>query len=173
MVTELISRKISTKYVQEDVVCRRSGHNSRKQTSTTGSVGGMEGGVREARTEYEHGEDTREGMVTEDGYSEAEVRCRTQAGTNACRKVEGVMIDRQISEKTERKSPENVCYTSMPVWSGDGGQKKDERPEERGWDAMQPNRKIVANQADMGRLIIAVATFGHDVTEFTIYRQRT
>ena len=36
MVMELISRKISTKDV-----CRRSGHNSRKQTRTTGSVKGM------------------------------------------------------------------------------------------------------------------------------------
>ena len=24
-------------------------------------------------------------------------------------------------EKAERESPENVCYTSMPVWSGDRG----------------------------------------------------
>ena len=35
---------------------------------------------------------------------------------NAWRKVEGVMLDRKI-KKTERESPENVCYTSMPVWS--------------------------------------------------------
>ena len=61
------------------------------------------------------------GMVTEDGYSAAEVRRRTQAGANAWRKVEGVMLDRKIKKKAERESPENVCYTSMPVWSGDGG----------------------------------------------------
>ena len=24
-------------------------------------------------------------------------------------------------KKFERESPENVCYTSMPVWSGDSG----------------------------------------------------
>ena len=34
------------------------------------------------------------GMVTEDGHSAAEVRRRTQAGANAWRKVEGVMLDR-------------------------------------------------------------------------------
>ena len=34
----------------------------------------------------------------------------------------------------------------------EGGQKKDERPEERGWDAknMQPNRKIGEKQDEMG-----------------------
>ena len=32
-----------------------------------------------------------------------------------------------------------------------GGQKKDERPEERGWDAMQPNRKIGEKQDEVGR----------------------
>ena len=36
---------------QEDDVCSRSGQNSRTQTKTTGSVGGMEGGVQEVRTE--------------------------------------------------------------------------------------------------------------------------
>ena len=41
---------------QEDNVCRRFGHNSREQTRTTGSVGGMEGVVQEARTENEPGE---------------------------------------------------------------------------------------------------------------------
>ena len=33
----------------------------------------------------------------------------------------------------------------------EGGQKKDERPEERGWDAMQPNRKFGDKQDEMGR----------------------
>ena len=61
------------------------------------------------------------GMVTEDGHSEAEVRRRTQMGANAWRKVEGIMLDRKIKKKGERESPENMCYTSMPVWSGDGG----------------------------------------------------
>ena len=32
-----------------------------------------------------------------------------------------------------------------------GGQKKDERSKERGWDAMQPNRKIGEKQDEMGR----------------------
>ena len=52
------------------------------------------------------------GMVTEDGHSAADVLRRTKTGANACRKVEGVMLDRNISK---RGSPENVCYTSMPV----------------------------------------------------------
>ena len=43
------------------------------------------------------------GMVTEDGHSEAEVRRRTQAGANVWRKVEGVILDRQISKKLKRK----------------------------------------------------------------------
>ena len=38
------------------------------------------------------------GMVTEDGLSAADVRRRTQAGENACKKVEGVMLDRNISK---------------------------------------------------------------------------
>ena len=50
----------------------------------------------------------------------AEVRRRTQAGANAWRKVEGVMFDRKI-KKTEREIPENMCYTSMPVWYGGSG----------------------------------------------------
>ena len=33
----------------------------------------------------------------------------------------------------------------------EGGQKKDERPKERGWDAMQPNRKIGEKKDEMGR----------------------
>ena len=43
------------------------------------------------------------GMVMEDGHSAAEVRRRTQAGANAWRKVEGVMLDRKISEKLKGK----------------------------------------------------------------------
>ena len=60
------------------------------------------------------------GMVTEDGHSAAEVRRRTQAVANAWRKVEGVMLEKKF-KKAERESPENMCYTSMPVWSGDSG----------------------------------------------------
>ena len=60
------------------------------------------------------------GMVTEDGHSEVEVRCRTQAGTNAWRKVEGVMLDRNFLKKLKGKVL-RACYTGMPVWSGDSG----------------------------------------------------
>ena len=38
-------------------------------------------------------------MVTEDGHSAADVRRLTKAGANAWRKVEGVMLDRNISKK--------------------------------------------------------------------------
>ena len=43
------------------------------------------------------------GMVTEDGHSEAEVRRRIQAGANAWRKVEEIMLDRNISKKLKGK----------------------------------------------------------------------
>ena len=43
------------------------------------------------------------GMVTEDGHSAADVRRRTKAGANAWRKVEGVMLDRNISIKLKGK----------------------------------------------------------------------
>ena len=36
------------------------------------------------------------GMATKDGHSEVEVRCWIQAGANASRKVEGVMLDRKF-----------------------------------------------------------------------------
>ena len=35
----------------------------------------------------------------------------------------------------------------------DGGQRKDERPQERVWDAMQPNRKIGEKPGEMGRTL--------------------
>ena len=38
------------------------------------------------------------GMVREDGHSAAEVRRRTQAGANAWRKAQGVMLDRKIKK---------------------------------------------------------------------------
>ena len=119
------------------------------------------------------------GMVTEDGHSAAEVRRRTQTGANVWRKVEVVMLDRKISKKLKRKvlrtcvTPaclyglETVALTEQQQklqecennWVRritrtikEGGQKKDERPEERGWDAknMQPNRKITEKQDEMG-----------------------
>ena len=42
-------------------------------------------------------------MVNEDGHSEVEMRCRIQQGANAREKVEGVMLDRNISKKLKRK----------------------------------------------------------------------
>ena len=53
---------------QEGYVCKRSGHDSRHKSRTTGSVGGMEGGVQEARTDNEPGEDRRDvGLTSERG----------------------------------------------------------------------------------------------------------
>ena len=53
---------------QEGDVCKRSGHDSRQKTRTTGSVGGTEGGVQEARTDNEPGEDRRDvGLTSERG----------------------------------------------------------------------------------------------------------
>ena len=42
-------------------------------------------------------------MVTEDGHSEVKVRRQIQAGANAWKKVEGVMLDRKISKKLKGK----------------------------------------------------------------------
>ena len=54
-----------------------------------------------------------------------------------------------------------VCDTSVCLYgretvgstnnkNKEGGQKKDERPKERGWDAMQPNKKTGEKQDEMG-----------------------
>ena len=49
-------------------VCKRSGHDSRQKTRTTGSVGAMEGDVQKARTDNEPGEDRRDvGLTSERG----------------------------------------------------------------------------------------------------------
>ena len=42
-------------------------------------------------------------MVNEDEHSEVEMRCLIQQGVNACGKVEGVMLDRNILKKLKRK----------------------------------------------------------------------
>ena len=34
-------------------------------------------------------------------------------------KGRGIHVGQKNLEKAERESPENECYTSMPVWSGD------------------------------------------------------
>ena len=48
--------------------CKRSGHDSRQTTRTTGSVGAMEGDVQEARTDNAPGEDRRDvGLTSERG----------------------------------------------------------------------------------------------------------
>ena len=43
------------------------------------------------------------GMVMEDGHSEVEVRCRIQAGANAWKKVEGIMLDKKMSKELKGK----------------------------------------------------------------------
>ena len=54
------------------------------------------------------------GMVTEDGHSAAGVRRRTQARTNAWRKVEGVMLDRNNSKQLKGKALRTYV---TPEWS--------------------------------------------------------
>ena len=53
-------------------------------------------------------------------------------------------------------------YSEQLGWSNnkneEGGQKKDERPKERGWDAMPPNRKIGEKLDEMGRPLGTHAT---------------
>ena len=56
------------------------------------------------------------GMVTGDGHSAAEVRRQTQAGANAWRKVEGVMLDRTISKKLKGKVL-RTCVTPACLYS--------------------------------------------------------
>ena len=53
-------------------------------------------------------------MITEDGHSKVDVGRQIQAGANTRRKVEEVMLDRNIIEKAEMESPESVCY--MRQW---------------------------------------------------------
>ena len=60
---------------QEDDVCRRSSHNSREQTRTTGSVEGMEWGVQEARSKDEPGEDRSDVGWTPERGVEHQVGC--------------------------------------------------------------------------------------------------
>ena len=55
------------------------------------------------------------GVVTEDGHSEVEVRRRTQAGANAWRKVEGVLLDRNISKKLKGRVL-RVCVTPARLY---------------------------------------------------------
>ena len=110
-------------------VCRRSGHNNRKQTRTTEvleewkavfekhglrmilektNVIWWVGHQREELNIRLDGKEIKQvdgfvhlgGMVMEDGHSEAEVRHRTQAGANAWRKVEGAMLDRKMFVRT-------------------------------------------------------------------------
>ena len=48
-----------------------------------------------------------------------EVRRRIQAGANAWINVKGVMVDRKISQKTEREGPGFMCGASQYQWLGD------------------------------------------------------
>ena len=56
------------------------------------------------------------GMFTEDGHSAAEVRLRTQAGANAWRKVEEVMLDRTILKKLTEKVM-RTCVTPACLYA--------------------------------------------------------
>ena len=110
-------------------------------------------------------------------YSEVEVRCRIQDEANAWGKVEGVMLDRNILKKLKGKvlracvTPACLCCLETSVdrttqqlqvcennwvrritrtkWVDK--RKKDERPDERRWDAIQLNMNIGEKQGEMGR----------------------
>ena len=43
------------------------------------------------------------------------------SGSECLEKCRGSYVGQKQFEKAERESPENVCYTSMPVWSEDRG----------------------------------------------------
>ncbi len=61
------------------------------------------------------------GNVCESGRLDVEVRRRIQAGANAWRSVEGVMVDRNISRKLKWKVLDScVVPASRPyLWLGD------------------------------------------------------
>ena len=42
-------------------------------------------------------------------------------GSECLGKGRGSYVGHKHFKKAERESPENVCYTSIPVWSGDSG----------------------------------------------------
>ena len=81
-----------------------------------------------------------DGFVYLGGYGGWAFRGRSAtsdtSGSECLEKGRGSHVGQKNFEKAERESPENV-------W------KKDERPEERGRDAMQPNRKIGEKQDEM------------------------
>ena len=52
------------------------------------------------------------GNICENGRVEVEVRRRIQAGANAWRNVEGLMVDRKITKKTEGEGRGFLCGAS-------------------------------------------------------------
>ena len=60
------------------------------------------------------------GMVMEDGHSARSATSDT-SGSECLEKGRGSHVGQKNFKKAERESPENMCYTSMPVWSGDSG----------------------------------------------------
>ena len=61
------------------------------------------------------------GMVTEDGHSAIEVQWRDTSGSECLENGRGSHVGQTKLKENERESPESVCYTGMPVWSGDSG----------------------------------------------------
>ena len=43
------------------------------------------------------------------------------SGSECLEKGRGSYVGQKNFKKAEMESPENMCYTSMPVWSGDSG----------------------------------------------------
>ena len=54
------------------------------------------------------------GNISENGRVDVDVRRRIQAGANAWRNVEGVMVDRKISRKLKEKVPDS-CVVPASV----------------------------------------------------------
>ena len=59
------------------------------------------------------------GNISENGRVDVAVRRRIQAGANAWRNVEGVMVDRKISRKLKRKVLDSCVVPAKYLWVGD------------------------------------------------------
>ena len=59
------------------------------------------------------------GNISENGRVDVEVRRRIQAGANAWRNIEGVMVDRNISRKLKGKVLDSCVVPASTSWVGD------------------------------------------------------
>ena len=84
------------------------------------------------------------GMVADDGHSEVEVRLRMQVGVNAWRKVEGVMLDRNILKRLKGKV-QRECVTPACLYG------LDKRVDKR---RMKDLRKEVGMQCSLTEILL-------------------